>query len=86
MKAITIRTNAKTGKRFALCQDGPIATVEEGTHNLRYVKSNTFGVWAECSNYCARAPGGIAKSWRYVAKGLDREAADKLLNRRAGPA
>lgn len=43
----------------------------------------TFGVWKLCENYCRNVKGGIAKSWRYVEKGVTLEAAQAIFNRRA---
>jgi len=82
MKALAIKTSTKTGKRFALVADGPRA-VRNDDATLSYAPSDTFGVWAECKNYAAHVHGGIAVTWRYVARGLDRAAAEKLLNKRA---
>ena len=42
----------------------------------------TFGVYAECFNYAGHVRGGLAVSWRYIKKGLTREAAEALLARR----
>lgn len=39
---------------------------------------NVFAVYKECSNYSRTAPGGIAKSWRYVQKDLTLEQAMAL--------
>ena len=44
---------------------------------------DTFGVWKLCENYCHNVNGGIAKSWRYVEKGLTEETALALFNRRS---
>jgi hypothetical protein len=42
----------------------------------------TFTVYAECSNYSSRAPGSIAKVWRYCDKGLTLAAAEALFARK----
>lgn len=41
----------------------------------------TFEVWKLCENY-SRERGGIAKTWRYVQKGMDESAARSLFKRR----
>lgn len=41
-----------------------------------------FSVWAECKNYAAHVPGGIATSWRYCEKDMTREAAEALFSRK----
>ena len=43
----------------------------------------TFGVWKLCENYSRHVKGGIAKTWRYVQKGMTLEQATELFNRRA---
>ena len=50
------------GVRYALC-----------TANY-----NVFAVYKECENYSRTAPGGIAKSWRYVKKDLPLDQAMAL--------
>lgn len=59
------------------------AASKSGKEFLLTQDGETFGVYALCSNYCRHAKGGIAKSWRYVEKGLSRDAAERLLARRA---
>jgi hypothetical protein len=63
----TVRRNSK-GRAFAL------GFCEE---------SHTFSVWACCENYSRGARGGIRRTWRYVEKGLDQDAALRLLDRRS---
>lgn len=41
-----------------------------------------FEVWKLCENYNRHAKGGIIKTWRYVERGMTREDAEKLFNRR----
>jgi hypothetical protein len=43
----------------------------------------SFSVWKLCENYAPHCKGGMSQTWRYVEKGMTREAADKLFNRRA---
>lgn len=43
----------------------------------------TFGVYKLCENYCRHVKSSIAKSWRYVEKGLSYEAAKTIFDRRA---
>jgi hypothetical protein len=43
---------------------------------------DSFGVYAECRNYDGSVPGGIRASWRYCAKGLNREEAEALFARK----
>lgn len=45
-------------------------------------EGDTFGVWALHENYCRHAKDGISRTWRYVERGMTREAADKLFERR----
>lgn len=57
------------------------------TRGIKYAlvsEGETFGVWKLCENYAAHIRGGIAKTWRYVEKGMTKEAAEKLFNRRTG--
>lgn len=46
-------------------------------------EGETFGVWKLCGNYCRHAPGGIRYVWRYVERGMTREAAYALFKRRS---
>lgn len=39
---------------------------------------NVFSVYKECENYSRTAPGGIAKTWRYVKTDLTLEQAMAL--------
>jgi hypothetical protein len=43
----------------------------------------TYAVYKLCENYNRYAKGGIAKTWRYVAKNLAFEAALALFERRS---
>ncbi|QEA09804.1 hypothetical protein PQC31_gp83 [Pseudomonas phage Iggy] len=45
-------------------------------------EDDTFGVWKLCENYCRQTRGGIRRVWRYVERGMTREAAQKLFDRR----
>lgn len=59
--------------------------IEANQSGKRYAlvaNDETFGVYAECKNYYRHAPNGIATSWRYCAKGMTREEADKLFARK----
>jgi hypothetical protein len=42
----------------------------------------SFAVYREAQNYAAHVRGGIAKTWRYVEKGLTLEAAEALFERK----
>lgn len=42
----------------------------------------TFEVWKLCENYARHVRGGIAKTWRYVEKGMTEDAARRLFQRR----
>lgn len=59
--------------------------VKPNSKGIRYALVTdgvTFSVYVERENYCRHARGGIAKSWRYVERGMTREAAEALFNRR----
>lgn len=43
-----------------------------------------YYIFKLCENYDGRAPGGISKTWRYVAKDLSYIEAVKLMNKRLG--
>ncbi len=43
----------------------------------------TFSVWKLCENYAPHCKGGMSQTWRYIEKGIPREAADTLFNRRS---
>ena len=60
----------KIGTNKAECRFAIVAT--EGA----------FAVYRECCNYAAHVRGGIAKSWRYVEKGMTIEAAEALFARK----
>ncbi len=59
-----------------------IATNQAGCRFAIVPHGETFGVWRECHNYAAHMRGGIAKTWRYVEKGLALEAAEALFDRK----
>ena len=42
----------------------------------------TWEVWKLCENYSARAPGGIAKQWRFIEKNMTEDHALELFERR----
>lgn len=42
----------------------------------------TYEVWKLCENYSRHVRGGIGRTWRYVAKGLDKQEGESLFNRR----
>lgn len=42
----------------------------------------TFGVYKRCENYSGKVRGGIEYTWRYVQRGMDRDAAQAMFNRR----
>lgn len=44
----------------------------------------SFEVWVLRENYNRECKGGMKKTWRYVAQGLTRDAAEKLFTRRIG--
>lgn len=46
-------------------------------------EGETFGVWKLCGNYCRSTAGGIRYVWRYIERGMTREAAENLFERRA---
>lgn len=59
--------------------------VKTNSKGIRYAlvtDGATFSVYVERENYCRHARGGIAKSWRYVERGMTREAAEALFKRR----
>ena len=60
-----------------------IETNKAGKRFALVAAGSTFGVYAECFNYAGHCKGGFAVTWRYVSKGLDREAADALIARKA---
>lgn len=59
-----------------------IATNKNGIQYALVQDGNTFGVYKLCENYSRHIKGGIAKSWRYVQKGLTIEAATELFVKR----
>lgn len=59
-----------------------VKTNSKGTRYALATDGATFSVYVERENYCRHARGGIAKSWRYVERGMTREAAEALFNRR----
>ena len=42
----------------------------------------TYEVWKLCVNYDGNVKGGVRKTWRYIEKGMSKESAEKLFNRR----
>ena len=59
--------------------------VKTNSKGIRYAlvtDGATFSVYVERENYCRHVRGGIAKSWRYVERGMSREAAEALFKRR----
>lgn len=42
----------------------------------------TYEVWKLCENYSRHIKGGIAKTWRYVEKGLTKESGESLFSRK----
>ena len=45
-------------------------------------EGETFGVWKLCENYDRHSPDGIKRVWRYIERGMTRDDAQKLLDRR----
>ena len=62
------RTNAK-GQTFSLGRDKA---------------AGTFGVYKLCENYDGKVRGGIRKTWRVVASGLEYAAARNIFDRKIG--
>lgn len=60
-----------------------VKTNKRGIQYALVQSGDTFGVWKLCENYSRHVKGGIAKTWRYVEKGLTLEQATVLFNRRA---
>lgn len=59
--------------------------IKTNSNGIKYALTTdgqTFGVYKLCENYSRHVRGGIAKTWRYVSKNLDRAAADALFARR----
>lgn len=46
-------------------------------------EGETFGVWKLCENYCRHTRGGIRRVWRYVERGMTRDAAESLFAKRS---
>lgn len=65
--------------RIGESKSGRIAIV---TMREAFGGGDGFSVWQECSNYSRHAPGGIARTWRYIARDLDKEDAEEIFNRR----
>lgn len=59
-----------------------VKTNSKGVRYALVTDGVTFSVYVECENYCRHVRGGIAKTWRYVERGMTREAAEALFNRR----
>ena len=74
MKAVEIKTNSK-GIQYGMfaVHTGLSADADDVT----------YAVYKLCENYNRHAKSGIAKTWRYVAKGLAFEAALALFERRS---
>lgn len=60
-----------------------IKTNSRGIQYALTTDGSTFGVYCLCENYSRHVRGGIAKTWRYVKKGVSRSEAEELFNRRA---
>lgn len=41
-----------------------------------------FVIWKLCVNHDAKVPGGLAKTWRWVAKDLTHDEAIALMNKK----
>jgi len=74
MRAVQIKTNKNNIKYglFAI-----------PTHLSSDADDCTYAVYQLCENYSRHAKGGIAKTWRYIAKGLPYESALVLFERRS---
>ena len=59
-----------------------VTTNKRGIQYALVQDGNTFGVYKLCENYSRNIKGGIAKSWRYVQKGMTLGAATELFNKR----
>jgi hypothetical protein len=74
MKAVEIKTN-KNGVQYGLfaVHTGLSADADDCT----------YAVYKLCENYNRHVKGGIAKTWRYVERGLSFEAALALFTKRS---
>lgn len=59
-----------------------IAANQTGKRYAIVAKSGGFWVYAECKNYASHVRGGFAVTWRYCARDLSREEAEKLFDRK----
>lgn len=59
-----------------------IGTNKAGCRFAIVQSGDTFAVYRECQNYAAHVRGGIAKTWRYVERGLALAAAEALFARK----
>lgn len=60
--------------------------VKTNSRGIRYClasNGDAFEVWKLCENYCRQTKGGMRKTWRYVEKGMTKDAAEKLFDRRS---
>ncbi len=60
--------------------------IKTNKNNIQYAliqKGDSFAVYKLCENYAGHIKGGIAKTWRYVAKDLTLDAATILFNKRS---
>jgi hypothetical protein len=74
MKTLQTKTN-KNGIKYAL--------VSIHTGLSADADDVTYGVYKLCENYASHCKGGMAKTWRYVAKNMAFEDANALFDRRA---
>lgn len=45
-------------------------------------ETNAHEVWKLCENYTRHVRGGLQKTWRYVERGMTKEQAIELFNRK----
>jgi hypothetical protein len=48
------------------------------------LRSGSYSIWQLCENYDGSAKGGIAKTWRYIAKDLGLDEAKALFEKKLG--
>jgi hypothetical protein len=46
--------------------------------------TGSYMVFKLCENYAGHVRGGIAKTWRYIAKGLSLDEAKALMEKKTG--
>lgn len=46
-------------------------------------EGEAFSVWKLCENYAPHCKGGMSQIWRYIERGLTKDAADALFKRRS---